>query len=234
VRIQLPKHMIKFLTFADVFSLINGCLGFLAIIILFSFITSFDVIRVSFSFILLALLADGLDGIIARKKRASELGEYLEAMADMISMGIAPSVFVFKIYYDSSSSGLFLQFAFIIVLILFVICSIIRLSSFHLMKNEAYFVGIPASASTIFLLIAAFIKINYLYILALIIILSFATISNIRFPKPGIKVNAIASILIITTLVMGELYNNLAPLLLFSALAIYVLAGPFYVRRLKK
>jgi len=154
--------MIKFLTFADVFSLINGCLGFLAIIILFSFITSFDVIRVSFSFILLALLADGLDGIIARKKRASELGEYLEAMADMISMGIAPSVFVFKIYYDSSSSGLFLQFAFIIVLILFVICSIIRLSSFHLMKNEAYFVGIPASASTIFLLIAAFIKINYL------------------------------------------------------------------------
>ena len=234
MRIQLPKHMIKFLTFADVFSLINGCLGFLAIIILFSFITSFDVIRVSFSFILLALLADGLDGIIARKKRASELGEYLEAMADMISMGIAPSVFVFKIYYDSSSSGLFLQFAFIIVLILFVICSIIRLSSFHLMKNEAYFVGIPASASTIFLLIAAFIKINYLYILALIIILSFATISNIRFPKPGIKVNAIASILIITTLVMGELYNNLAPLLLFSALAIYVLAGPFYVRRLKK
>ncbi len=226
--------MIKFLTFADVFSLINGCLGFLAIIILFSFITSFDVIRASFSFILLALLADGLDGIIARKKRASELGEYLEAMADMISMGIAPSVFVFKVYYDSGSSGLFLQFAFIIVLILFVICSIIRLSSFHLMKKEAYFVGIPASASTIFLLIAAFIKINYLYILALIIILSFATISNIRFPKPGIKVNAIATILIITTLVMGGLYNNLAPLLLFSALAIYVLAGPFYVRRLKK
>lgn len=230
----MPKHMIKFLTFADVFSLLNGCLGFLAIIILFSFITSFDVIRASFSFILLALLADGLDGIIARKKRASELGEYLEAMADMISMGIAPSVFVFKVYYDSGSSGLFLQFAFIIVLILFVICSIIRLSSFHLMKNEAYFVGIPASASTIFLLIAAFIKINYLYILALIIILSFATISNIRFPKPGIKVNAIATILIITTLVMGGLYNNLAPLLLFSALAIYVLAGPFYVRRLKK
>ncbi len=234
MRIQLPKHMVKFLTFADLFSLINGCLGFLAIIVLFSFIPSFDVIRAAFSLILLALLADGLDGIIARKKRASELGEYLEAMADMISMGIAPSIFVFKIYYDAGSSGLFLQFAFILVLILFIICSIIRLSSFHLMKNETYFVGIPASASTIFLLIAAFIKINYLYILALIIILSFATISNIRFPKPRIKVNAIATILIVTTLVMGDIFNHIAPLLLFSALAIYVLAGPFYVRKLTR
>jgi len=224
--------MIKFLTIADVFSLINGCLGVLAILVLFSFINSFDVIRASFSFILLALLADGLDGIIARKTRASELGEYLEAMADMISMGVAPSVFVFKIYYETGSSGLILQLAFIVVLILFIICSIIRLSSFHLMKNEAYFVGIPASVSTIFLLIAAFIRLNYLYVLALIIILSFATISNIRFPKPGIKVNAIAIILIVTTLFMGGIYNNLAPLLLFSSLAIYVLVGPFYVWKL--
>jgi CDP-diacylglycerol--serine O-phosphatidyltransferase len=223
--------MIKFLTFADVFSLINGCLGFIAIIVLFSFITNFDVIRISFSLILLALLADGLDGIIARKRQAGELGEYLEAMTDMISMGIAPSIFVFKIYYDTGSSGLFFQFAFILVLMLFIICSIIRLSSFHLMKNESYFVGIPASASTIFILIASFIGINYLYILALIIVLSFATISNIRFPKPGIKVNTIATILIIITLFMGEIFNYIAPLLLFSALAVYVLAGPFYIKK---
>ena len=234
MRIQLPKHMIKFLTFADLFSILNGCLGFLAIIVLFYFDSNFNAIGISLSLILLALLADGLDGIIARKKRASELGEYLEAMADMISMGIAPSVFVFKIYYDTGSSGVSLQFAFIVVLILFIICSIIRLSSFHLMKNEAYFVGIPASASTIFLLITAFVKVNYLYILALIIILSFATISNIRFPKPGTKVNAIATILIIITLFIGGMFNYIAPLLLFSALAIYVLVGPFYVKKLNK
>lgn len=222
--------MIKLLSFADGVSLINGCLGFLAVIVLFTNINTQDVLRISFSLILLALLADGLDGIIARKTRASELGEYLEAMADMISMGIAPSAFVFKIYYTTISSELFTQILLISALILFVICSIIRLSSFHLMKNKAYFIGIPASASTIFLLVAAYFEIDIFYVLLLIVILSFATISHIRFPKPGVRVNTIAFIMIVFTLIMGGTYNNLAPLLLFLAIAIYVVVGPFYVK----
>lgn len=225
--------MIKLLSIADGISLLNACFGFLAILILLSGMIPSDEmrIRVSFSFILLALIADGLDGIIARRTRTGELGEYLEAMADMTSMGIAPLVFVYKVYYETVSSEISLQIALFVVLILFVTCSIIRLSSFHLMKEETFFVGLPASASTIFLLIVAFLKIEFLVIPLFIVVLSIATISNIRFPKLGLKVNAIASILIILTLIMGKIYYNIAPLLLFSALAIYILAGPFYVRK---
>ncbi|MFW6120677.1 MAG: CDP-alcohol phosphatidyltransferase family protein [Petrotogales bacterium] len=224
--------MIKFLSFADGISLLNASFGFLAILIISSdIILSYDMrIRISFSFILLALLADGLDGIIARKTHTGELGEYLEAMADMTSMAIAPSVFVYYVYSEVASE-ISWQIALFVILILFVTCSAIRLSSFHLMKEETFFVGLPASATTLFLLIAAFLKIKFPFILLLIVVLSIATISNIRFPKLGLRVNTIAAILIILTLVVGEIYYNIAPLLLVFTLAIYALVGPFYVRR---
>ena len=74
--------MIKLLSIADVVSLTNAILGFLAILMIFSNET-----RLAFSFILLALLADGLDGIVARKLGKSDIGEYLESMADMTSLG---------------------------------------------------------------------------------------------------------------------------------------------------
>ena len=226
----MQKSMIKFLSIADCISLINACFGFLAILILFSNF-DFNIVRVSFSLILLALLADGLDGIVARKNRESNLGDYLEAMADMISMGIAPSVFVFYLYFDDISTDLIIQIILILVLVFFIICNMIRLSSFHLIKNKSFFIGIPASVSTIFIIIASFIRVNIEYILVLIFALSLLTISQIRFPKPKIKTNTIAVVLIILTLIIGELYYYIAPILLFFALTIYVIAGPIFARK---
>ena len=229
----MQKCMIKLLSIADVISLINACFGFLAILILFSdiFLSHEIRIRLSFSFILLALLADGLDGIIARRTRTGELGEYLEAMADMISLGIAPSVFVYIMYHDVVSRCIYYQSYIVVILIVFLSLSIIRLASFHIMKEEKFFVGLPASASTIFILILAFLEVEFIYMLLFIVIISFVMISNIRFPKPGLEVNSVASVLIILTIVLGKTYYNVAPLLLFSTLAFYTIVAPFYVRK---
>jgi len=131
---QLQKSMIKLLSVADGISLLNALFGFLAIIMAF-----LGEIRWSFSFILLAMMADGLDGIVARRTRQSGLGEYLEAMGDMISLGIAPAVFVFTIYYESISYCVYYQSYLIIVLIVFLSLSIVRLASFHIMKQNEFF-----------------------------------------------------------------------------------------------
>ena len=76
--------MFKLLSIADGISLLNASFGFLAILSLFSGIFSSDElrIRVSFSFIVLAIIADGLDGIVARKTTHGQLGEYMEAMGE--------------------------------------------------------------------------------------------------------------------------------------------------------
>ena len=237
----MQKSMIKLLSLADVVSLTNAGFGFLAIIM-----ASLGEMWFSFSFILIALLTDGLDGIVARKTGHSELGDYMEAMADMISLGIAPSTFVYAIYYNAVSQGIYYHSYLIITLIVFLLLSIIRLASFHIMKDKKFFVGLPASISAIILIILAFFEIEFLYALPVIIIVSLAMISNVRFPKPGLKIDALAAILIILTLIFGEEYYGLplylilgenyygiAPLLLITMLVTYTILGPLYLLKSK-
>ena len=220
--------MIKLLSLADIVSLTNAGFGFLAIIM-----ASLGEMWFSFSFILIALLADGLDGIIARKTGHSELGDYMEAMADMISLGIAPSIFVYTIYYDSVSWCIYYHSYLLITIIVFLLLSIIRLASFHIMKDKKFFVGLPASISSIITIILAFFEIEFLYILPVIIIVSLVMISNVRFPKPGVKIDVLAAILIILTLIFGKEYHGIAPLFLITMLVIYTILGPLYLLKNK-
>jgi len=232
----LQKPMIKLLSIADAISITNALFGFFAIIFIISNLSNSEEfqIRASFSFILLALLADGLDGIIARKTKTSEIGEYLESMADMTSMVIAPAVFIYFIYSDLVSCCLYRQVYLLFALILFLSFGIIRLASFHLMKKNKYFIGLPVPASTIILLIIAFFKVEFIYILPAVVIIGATNVSDIKFPKLGIKINAIASILILLSLVMYDLYFGIAPFLLLIAIIIYLTVGPIYLKFLTK
>jgi phosphatidylserine synthase len=186
-------------------------------------------LQIAASLILLGLLTDGLDGTVARHVRKSSIGEYLEAIADMISLSIAPLALLYKMYYDTFFSQQYLHLLFGIVLIFSLICSIIRLSSFSLFKQKQFFLGLPTSASAIFLVSASFLKLDILYILPVIIILSLAMISSILYPKPGLKINLITTVLIIVTILLGSKYNNVAPLLLLAALICYIISGPIYL-----
>ena len=218
--------MIKLLSVADVISLTNALFGFLAILMLFS-----SEMNLAFSFILLALLADGLDGIVARKTRKGELGEYMEAMADMISLGIAPAFFVYRTYHSVVSDSMLYHGLLIVALMIFLSLGIIRLASFHIIKDDKFFVGLPASASTLFIIILSFLQIEFVYILPFVVFVSLVMVSPIRFPKIGLKINAFAAFIIIITLIFGGMYTNFAPLMLFTTLAVYAIIGPIYVRK---
>jgi len=225
----LQKSMIRILSLADIITITNAVLGFLALLMVFS-----NQLQIAASLILLGLLTDGLDGIVARHVRKSSIGEYLEAIADMVSLSIAPLVLLYKIYYDTFFSQQYLHLLFGIVLIFSLICSIIRLSSFSLFKQKQFFLGLPTSASAIFLVSASFLKPDIWYILPVIIILSLAMISSILFPKPGMKINLITAVLIIVTILLGSKYNTVAPLLLLTALICYIIFGPISLQFKRK
>ena len=232
----MQKSMIKLISIADVISLTNAISGVIAILFLFSSLGTCEEfrLRASFSFILLALLADGLDGIVARKVGKSDIGEYLESMADMTSMVIAPAAFIYYVYSESFGFLFYRHIYLLFALILFLSFGIIRLASFHVMKKEKYFIGLPASASTIILLIISFFKVEFIYILPAVVIIGAATVSDIKFPKPGIRINAIATLLIILTLIMYNSFQRIAPLLLLSAILVYAIGGPIYTKFLAK
>ena len=59
-------------------------------------------------------------------------------------------------------------------------------------------------------------------------------ISNIRFPKPNLRINFIASILIIISIIIGKQFNGIAILLLLSSILIYSIFGPIYIYRTEK
>ena len=230
----MQKSMIKLLSFADLISISNAVFGALAILVLF---TNIDFkIHISFSLILLGLLADGLDGNIARRTRKSNIGEFLEAMADMTSMVIAPAVFIFFIYFSSEviSKDVFRQIYLVLALISFLFFGIVRLASFNIMKEKKTYVGLPASASAIILLILAYFEVDFIFILPAVIIIGAVMISDIVFPKPNALINASALILIILSIVFGKTYLGFAPFLLLIAILVYVISGSIYKNFLEK
>jgi archaetidylserine synthase len=216
--------MIKLLSIADLVTLLNAVLGFLALLLVFS--NQFQLAAV---LILLGLLADGLDGMVARRLGNGKIGEYLEPLADMISLSVAPLSLFYKMYYDTvvlqPSVHLFLG----VVIVFSLLCSIIRLSSFSLLKEKQFFIGLPTSASALFLVLMSYLIPEGWIVLAGIILLSVAMISPIRFPKPGLKVDLLTAVFIIATILLDSMYYNIAPLLLLGALLSYIILGPMYL-----
>jgi archaetidylserine synthase len=221
--------MLKLLSFADLITLLNVVLGFLSILMVFS-----NQIQLAVSFIFLGLLADGLDGIVARRLGNSRIGDYLEPIADMVSLSVAPLLLFYRISSDTVVSSLPLHLFLGGVLVFSLLCSIIRLSSFSLLKEHQWFIGLPTSVSALFLVLLTFLRLELWSVLPCIILLSLAMISSLRFPKLGWKVDLVTALLIIATIVLYNRYQNIAPLLLLVALASYIFFGPVYLRFKKK
>lgn len=216
--------MVKLLSVADIITIMNAVLGFLAILLIFS-----NQFQLAAALILLGLLADGLDGIVARRIGNGLMGEFLETIADSISLSIAPLFLLYKMQYDVLMSQPALHVALVAVFIFTLICSMLRLSSFSTLKEKYVFVGLPTSANGIFLVLSAFLKVNLWYIIPFIILFAWLMISPIRFPKHGLKSDIIAALFIIGTIVMNFIYTDIASLLLLFGLSLYVIVGPLYL-----
>ncbi len=226
--------MIKIIRFADVVSLLNASCGFIAALVLFIDVLSPISlrIRISATFIFLGLLADGLDGIIARKKGKGPLGEYIESMADMSSMIIAPSLVVFSLFQGKVSDSISLMLIFISVILLYVICGVIRLAAFNPLKYQKTFIGLPSSAAALILLLMSVFYASFFYILPIMFVISILMILPISFPKPSVMINTIAAFLILVTLFLWDLFFKIGPLSLLTCLLLYIFLGPLLKQKI--
>lgn len=232
----MPRSMIKLIRLADIISIMNASFGFLAVLVLLlDSGLAFELqIRLAVSFIFLGLLADGLDGIIARKKGKSDLGEYIESMADMSSMIIAPAMVVLSLYQGDVADSLVFLLILLCIILFYVICGIIRLAAFHPLKYQKAFLGLPASAATLTLLIVAVFYGSYFYILPIMFIISLLMILPIPFPKPSRKMNEITAVLIILSLLLWDMFFSIAPIMLLLCLLLYIFLGPLLQQKKHK
>jgi CDP-diacylglycerol--serine O-phosphatidyltransferase len=137
--------------------------------------------------IFISLVLDGLDGRIARiTKSTSGFGVQYDSLADLVAFGVAPGLLVYlwalRPYH---------QFGWVAAF-LFVVCGALRLARFNVQQGSMdprYFNGlpIPAAAMLIATSIAFYYEIGewapekHVYILAMIYVLSFLMVSNVKY-----------------------------------------------------
>jgi CDP-diacylglycerol--serine O-phosphatidyltransferase len=95
---MLPRFVGR-LGVADAVTIANAALGFVAVVV-----ATAD-IALAARLILLAAIADGLDGILARRYGGTEAGPYLDSLADVASFGVAPAVLSFVVVTDRLGIG---------------------------------------------------------------------------------------------------------------------------------
>jgi CDP-diacylglycerol--serine O-phosphatidyltransferase len=81
---------------ADLITIANAGVGFLAVVA-----ATVDV-ALAARLVLLAAVLDGLDGIVARQRGGTPVGQHLDSLADVASFGLAPAMIVYAV----ASAGL--------------------------------------------------------------------------------------------------------------------------------
>lgn len=111
--------------------------------------------------IVFAVVIDGLDGLLARRLRAtSDLGAQLDSLSDFLNFGVAPGMLVFQsVLVDSGGIG------WLFVLVYTISCCL-RLARFNVTKAQEtageqepkrHFVGVPAPAGALLALLPVFL-----------------------------------------------------------------------------
>lgn len=97
---------------------------------------------VSLGLILLAMVADGIDGPLARRLGAtSSMGEQLDSLADVIAFAVAPA-FLFSTYFVGTATPIRLGVA-----LAFVLAGAFRLARFHAQPLQGAFSGLPTTVA---------------------------------------------------------------------------------------
>ena len=127
---------------ADAVTVANAAVGFLAVIA-----ATVDVAAAA-RLILLAAIADGLDGVVARHRGATPAGPYLDSLADVASFGVAPATLVAMVVLDARAFGVdpFVVGAGVGAAALFVAMAVARLGMYTAYDSDSReTVGVPTT-----------------------------------------------------------------------------------------
>ena len=217
----MGQNILKLIKPADIITLINALLGFASILMALN-----GKIESALVLILLAVIADGADGAVARYSGNGVLGANLDSLSDVISFGVAPAVVAF-VSLDSINNwmGVFPGF--------FLVCGILRLARFNVSGKKDGFEGIPITAGgfivALFLLMRDFVPYFEFVFPVLLLILSVLMVSTINYPKikKPIILAPMAIVLVFDLIFYYLNYTDLlekGTLLLFILIMAYVLS----------
>ncbi len=155
---RVRKQRLKYVTvLPSLITILNGVCGFVAIIF-----ASRGAFAMAGYMVLLAMIADMLDGRLARmSKNTSSFGGQLDSLCDIISFGVAPAFLMLEVLQEYKLAGFaqpnvtfenFLQRFVWLAAAAYISCSAIRLARFNVENEEdesahMSFIGLPTPAA---------------------------------------------------------------------------------------
>ncbi|MHB9286230.1 protein sorting system archaetidylserine synthase [Halobacteriales archaeon Cl-PHB] len=214
---------------ADVMTLLNATLGVVAMVAVVTADPSL-VARI----ILLAAVADGLDGIVARTIGGTEVGPYLDSMADIVSFGTAPALFVFAVAREAWAPLTLdapLQYLVAVgVPALFVVFSLVRTGLYTVYVDEE--ADRPGIQNT---LASSILAAGYLaspasvpVVLAATVVLSLLMVAPVPYPKLAARDALVMGVVQMGVILRPTFLGRLLPRVLLVAALAYMLLAPWY------
>lgn len=224
-------NVFRVMRLPDLFTLLNAVFGFMAILAA-GYARGGAFTQYALVFILLAAIADGLDGFLARKVGGSPLGANLDSLADLISFGTAPAFLAISAFHLPPHIwpiGIF-----------FLLCGTLRLARFNVIssKSDQYFEGLPIPAAGIALSASVLLGRPTLTIV-LMLFLALLMTSSISYPKiRDLRLMAmLGGIFLVVGLVLFSQHNMddilYAVFVVIILIALY-LSSPVVISRIRK
>jgi len=211
-----------------------------------------EYLRISSILLVIAGVADLIDGFVARATRSeSEFGALFDSLSDAITFGVAPAALMIK-SLSYSPKGTPLSFFVMMAAMLYSICGVLRLVRFNTKKSKVQtkkdtkkqFTGLPIPAAA-----AAAVSVNFLMIsdvaekyvalstplrakilIVTMVLVGYLMVSRWKFPSAkALQLRVSPAPLIIWTVLIGLVIIYAAiyyfPLVLFALSWGYVLVG---------
>lgn len=202
--------------------------------------------------ILFAIVVDGLDGLIARRLKAtSDFGAQLDSLSDFLNFGVTPGFLVYQMALaPGERSG-----GWIFVLV-YVVCCCMRLARFNVAQSRAalngdtkparHFTGVPAPAGALMALLPAFVAFEtgidvsawptliefYIGAVGLLMVSRLPTFSpkSIRVPRERIAW-VMVGLALVTGIMLAEIWRALIAIVLLYAASLLHSAGRMLLNR---
>jgi CDP-diacylglycerol--serine O-phosphatidyltransferase len=176
----MQPRLLGQLGLADLVTVANAALGFVAIAV------ALVDPGLAARFVLLAAIADGLDGAIARLRGGTAVGPYLDSLADVASFGVAPAVLVYVAATGGDIAGFSSPstIAAVVVPAVYVAVAVVRLGFYILHDSD-----VPETEGVQTTLAATILAVAYLagvtdptVLVALTALFAYLMVASITYP----------------------------------------------------